>query len=561
MREFFAPLTTIRAAYTDPSEQQQAQRLLLINLVWIAAIILATPFMLWWLARVPQINRGLLIIPGTVLVAFIAFELIQHGHLRQARRLFVLNLFIAALVSIFPDYRLDTPFIIVFTLPLTAAGVLLRGSRLLGIALVLLVITGVGGLAQIAVDMQPTRLGGTTESVGTSIALVFVMIGLNTVMLWTFTSSTEDVLDRQRSLVDLIAHISQIGQTLADLPAVGEDLNRVVEQLREALGLYHVQIFLADPVSGLPILQAGTGFIGRRLLEEEGLLTPDEHSPINEVLRHADSILIRDTDPGQKRGGFLPATQSELLLPLRVGSQAPLGVLDLHSTQRDAFLSEERDALVAVSNHLAAALHGARQTERLRAILEQRDQLGGQIEAAQREVARLNRQLVGTAWGTYLKERQRTVPGLTWREGAIDSAETGSEALVYTIEDGQPRLEQREDGSVLCVPIRLRGQTLGAVEFRRSDSTQWTTAALELAEVVAERLALSLENARLFEQAQTTAQREQLISHITSQLQTTTDLQSLLMLAAAQFQDALGATHTRVRLGTPAENDQTQEQT
>jgi hypothetical protein len=55
----------------------------------------------------------------------------------------------------------------------------------------------------------------------------------------------------------------------------------------------------------------------------------------------------------------------------------------------------------------------------------------------------------------------------------------------------------------------------------------------------------------LFEQAQNTAQREQVVSRITSQLQTTSDLQSLLTLAAEQFQEALGATQTRVRLGLP----------
>ncbi|RPI97988.1 MAG: GAF domain-containing protein [Chloroflexi bacterium] len=127
--------------------------------------------------------------------------------------------------------------------------------------------------------------------------------------------------------------------------------------------------------------------------------------------------------------------------------------------------------------------------------------------------------------------------------------------MIETMEDGQSRLEQHGETSVLCVPIQLRGQTLGAVEFRRPGATGWSSAALELAQVVAERLALSLENARLFEQAQTTAQREQLVSQITSQLQTATDLQSLLTLAAARFQDALGATQTNVRLGGPPADD------
>lgn len=121
-----------------------------------------------------------------------------------------------------------------------------------------------------------------------------------------------------------------------------------------------------------------------------------------------------------------------------------------------------------------------------------------------------------------------------------------------TLQDGQPRLEMRDGEHVLCVPIRLRGQTLGAVEFRRSSEVGWSPSAMELAQAVADRMALSLENARLFEQAQTTARREQLVSQVTAQLQSTNNLQDLLTLAAAQFQEALGAHRTQVRLGLPA---------
>ncbi len=555
MREFLARLTTLPTVYTDSAEQQQARRLLLINLVWIALVVLAAPLMLWWLSWVPDINVGILFIPLTAVVAVLVHMLIQRGQLRQARRLFVLNSLAAALVAIFPEYRLDSPFIIMLVVPLTSAGVLLRGSRLLGVALVLSVMAGVGGLAQIAVGMEPAQLGSTAGSIGASIILILVVIILNTVMLWTFTSSAEEMLDRQHSLTGLIAHTAQISQTLAELPGMGEELSRVVEQLRDMLGLYHVQIFLSDAASGLPVLQASTGFIGRRLLEEGGLVSPGERSPVNAALRQKDPILIRATDLEEQRSSFLPATQSELLLPLRVGNLVPFGVLDLHSTRPDAFAPEERHILEVIGSHIAAALHNLRQADMLRSGYEQRDQLNDQIEAASRELARLNRQLVGSTWGAYLQERQRTQPGLNWRAGALNPAPLAeteeSEALMQTIRDGQARLEERNDGHVLCVPIRLRGQTLGAVEFRRSSSTQWTAAALELALVVSERLALSLENARLFEQAQTTAQREQLVSQITSQLQTTTDLQSLLTLAATRFQDALGATHTHVRLGIP----------
>ena len=558
MREFLARLTTLRAVYRSSAEQQQAQRLLLINLAWIAAIILAAPLMLWWLSRVPDLNAGMLVVPLTVIASVLIHLMIQRGQLRQARRLFVLDLLAAALLTIFPEYRLDSPFIITLVLPLIAAGVLLRGSRLLWIALGLSVAAGVGGLAQIAVGLEPTRLGGTAESIGTSFILVLVIISLNTVMLWTFTSSTDEMLDRQQNLTSFIAQAAQISQTVADLPGMGEELDRVVEQLRDMLGLYHAQVFLVDPDSALPVLQASTGFIGRRLLEEGGLVSPDERSPISAALRQKDPILIRDTDPQEQRGSFLPATQSELLLPLRVGSLVPFGVLDLHSTRPDAFPPEERDILVTISNHIGAALHDLRQADVLRSSFEQRDQLNAQIEVASRELTRLKRQLVGSTWSGYLRDRQRTMPGLSWRAGSLNPAPSvegeESEALMQTIRDGQARLDQRDDSSVLCIPIRLRGQTLGAVELRRTSPTQWTAAALDLAQAVAERLALSLENARLFEQAQTTAQREQLVSQISGKLTGTTDIDQILQTAIRELGLALHASQTVIRLA-PGEED------
>jgi GAF domain-containing protein len=365
----------------------------------------------------------------------------------------------------------------------------------------------------------------------------------------------DSAAERQHSLTSLIAHTAQISQTVAELPGMGEELNHVVEQLRDMLGLYHVQVFLADPDSGLPVLHASTGFIGRRLLEEGGLVSPDEGSPVNAALRQKDPILIRDTDSEERRASFLPATQSELLLPLHVGNLVPLGVLDVHSTRSDAFSPEERDILVMISRHIAAALHNLRQADMLRASFEECDRLNDQIEAASRELSRLDRQLVGSTWGAYLKERQHAMPGLSWRAGSLSPAGAEeSDILAQTTRDGEARLEQREDGSVLCVPIRLRGQTLGAVEFRRASSTPWTAAALDLARVVAERLALSLENARLFEQAQTTAQREQLVSQISGKLTGTTDIDQILQTAIRELGLALHASQTMIRLA-PSEGD------
>jgi GAF domain-containing protein len=551
MRNVFARLFKEHASYPDPAQAEQARRLLIINLGWLTLTVLAIPVLTWWWAKSPAVDAGTLFVPVTLLLSLTIHRLIQCGQLHRARQLFVLNILAASFLAIFPNYRIDTPFILVLTVPLTAAGVLLPRPGLFTIALILVIAFATGGVIQGAANMQATPFGSTADSIRTTVLLVIGIIGLNTTMLWTFLGSIDDTLQQQRRLEEMIATTSQISATILALPSDEEALNRAVEQIRDALGLYHVQVFLADPVSGQAVLRASTGYRGRHTPGEDRPGITNENSPLNDALRQREPILIFDSAPDDRRVGFLPATRSELLFPLRVGSLMPIGVLDLHSTDRDTFSRNVLDSLATVANHMAAALFGAQQTKELHASYGERDRLIDQIEANQREVARLNRQLVGTTWGAYLEERAESFPGFDWSESGVLPSLVESDVLGQTLREGQPYFKQLYDASVLCVPIRLRGQTLGALEFRRAGAVSWSPSALELVQAVAERLALSLENVRLFEQAQTTARREQLVSDVTSQLQTTSDLESLLTLAAARFQDALGATHTRVRLGLP----------
>jgi GAF domain-containing protein len=549
MRTWITHLTTLRTPYAEDIEGQQAQRLLLINLMWLVLTVLAVPVVVWRMIEDGP-DTVTLFIPVSLLPAIAIHRDLQNGVLNRARWLFVLNIGAISLLANFPEYRLDSPFIIMLTLPVTAAGALLKRIELLGFAMLLVVIVTMGGLVQIRAEMEPTPLGDLTASIRTTVFVFAVTVTLTTAMLWLFLTNTEEALQQRRSLAALLAVTESITEKLAELPAPGEALNQAIEQLRSTFDLYHVQVFLINPASGLALLKASTGYLGRRLLEEESLSTPDEDSPINDALRRKTPLVILDSDPENQRAGFLPATQSQVLIPLRVKDYLPFGVLDLHSTERRTFTPELMNALTIIGNQLAAALYGVQQTDDLRTSFEERDKLLDQIENNRRDLAKINRQIVGSAWGMYLTEREGAVPGYDWRNHTIVTAQTESPILNQTLGDGQAHLEHGDGFDILCVPIRLRGQVLGAVEFRRANEQEkWSGAVLDLAQATAERLALSLENARLFEQAQSTAQREQLVSQITSDLQANHELRALLNQAAAQFQQALGATHTRVRLG------------
>lgn len=550
MRAFITNLTTLRTTYSDPADQLKAQRLLLINLVWVVVLGGVTPVFII-LAIGGYRDAASLYSFVSLGLALIVHYLIQHGRFQLASWLFIANITVLAFLSIFPEYRLDTPFVLMMTLPITAAGILLRRVELWGVVVLIIVVTTVGGLLQINAGMGPTPLGSTATSIRSTLVILVIIITLNALTLWAILNSSETALRQRYILTDLFDVVATMSQALVTLPASGATLNQIVEQLREKLNLYHVQIFIVNPATGQATLRASTGYLGRRLLEEDSLATPEDDSPINDALRRQDPLLILAATPDDQRSSFLPATQGEVLLPLRVKDFLPFGVLDLHSTENTTFTPAMLKALTIVANQLSIALHNHQQANDLHASLNERDRLLDQVEANRRELARINRQFIGTNWQTYIAERESAVPSFDWRHGAVLVSQTESEVLNQTLMHGQPQLQRGADNTdVLSVPIRLRDQVLGAIEFRRSNQdTPWSTAALELAEAIADRLALSLENARLFEQAQVTAQREQLVNQITSELQTNTNLETLIAQAAIQFQQALGATHTRVRLG------------
>ena len=138
-----------------------------------------------------------------------------------------------------------------------------------------------------------------------------------------------------------------------------ELLQDVVELLKTNFGYYHVQIYIAEPETGDFIMRAGSGEIGRQLLEQgyrlragEGIVgyTAETESPFftNDVDRLFSFV----------RNPLLPDTKSELAVPVKIDGRI-VGLLDIqhvppgYLTQRDIHL------VSAVADQLAVALQKA----------------------------------------------------------------------------------------------------------------------------------------------------------------------------------------------------------
>ena len=96
------------------------------------------------------------------------------------------------------------------------------------------------------------------------------------------------------------------------------------------------------------------------------------------------------------------------------------------------------------------------------------------------------------------------------------------------------------------VPIELRGETIGTLVIQSPSAEILNQDQIDLIKAVAERVALSAENARLFEETTRRAERERLVSDITGKIRSVKDPQTMIQTAMEELRKALGASRVEV---------------
>ncbi|MDL1902642.1 GAF domain-containing protein [Anaerolineae bacterium CFX9] len=350
----------------------------------------------------------------------------------------------------------------------------------------------------------------------------------------------EDLESRLASRGRDIAATQDIGRyaaTQRDLQAL---MNRVVDLIVERFPtIYHAQIFLIDKERQYAIVRASTGEVGQQLLARGHRLAVGSISVIGQVTEQGRVIIARDTAVSQihRRNEFLPETRAELAVPLRIGDQI-IGALDVQSKERDAFTDDLTNVLQTMADQIAIAIENARlYEESVRRVIE--------IEES-------NRAATARAWQEYMRElRQRTLSkdaGVRQIAGGTETA-AASELRQQALRTGQPAVGKLtgRDTIPVALPIILRGQTLGAVEWELP-SAGFGPDKLELARELANRLAVSLDNARLFQESQRATERERIVNTIAAKLTAQTSIETILQTAVREVGQALRAPQVSIRL-------------
>jgi GAF domain-containing protein len=232
---------------------------------------------------------------------------------------------------------------------------------------------------------------------------------------------------------------------------------------------------------------------------------------------------------------LLPNTRSEMALPLKVENKI-IGVLDVQSDQPQAFAEEDITIMQVLADQLAIAI--------------ERTQLFQQVEASLAELQQTYSRSTAGDWRSlsesgllnnygYRFDNVRIQPIKDIRElgeaGANFDKATASTNDVIQVRDG-----------VAAIPIKLRGYPIGVVTVKLKEGYSSTT--IDTIKQAVERLAGSLESARLFEEARLRADREQAIAQVTSSISSANELDAILRTTVEQIGRSLGQAEVSIQI-------------
>ncbi len=398
-------------------------------------------------------------------------------------------------------------------------------------------------------------IAGTTEV--SSLATVFNT--MTSRLRQTIDTLEERVVERTRQVETVV----ETSQKLTGILELDDLLHQVVNITKETFKYYHVHIYLLDDQKETLYVAEGYGQAGAEM-KRQGHSIPlaAPQSLVARAARESRVITVENVrdDPTWLPNPLLPDTHSEMAVPVMLGDEI-VGVLDVQSEQVGGLTAQDEATLQALANQVAIAVRNAR--------------LFAQTQTALVEAQKLQRLYTGEAWERLAtthptsdyEYRRDPLPLLSeivtpeaiaaWQQAQtikIESGRSGLKVEEQELETQPSALSLQPVAAALATPLKLRDAIIGVLGVHAEDPHHsWSEDEIALIESVSEQMSLALENARLLEETQRAAWRDQAVSESTAKVWSSSEIEEVLRVAVAQLGDKLGASEVVIRLGTEAE--------
>ncbi len=324
----------------------------------------------------------------------------------------------------------------------------------------------------------------------------------------------------QRRAAQLQA-ISDTTKAITSARSLEALLPRIVNVVSERFNFYHVGIFLTDEANQFAILSAANSEGGKRMLARGHRLEVGAQGIVGYVTGSGNPRIALDTgaDAAFFNNPDLPDTHSEMAIPLVIDKRI-IGALDIQSKQSNAFTQDDVEVLSTLADQISIAIETARLFETSQKAFAEVDTIYRQY--LQREWSRLSatEDVIGF---------QYTVTGAQPLKARLQAKE-----IDHSLVSGQVSVEAGENAT-LTVPIKVRDETIGVLNVRVPQKNIWKQDEIAIAQAIADRVAVSAENARLFQESQLRAEKERTIGQISEKLSASVNLENIFRTALQEL--------------------------
>ncbi len=334
------------------------------------------------------------------------------------------------------------------------------------------------------------------------------------------------VTNRAQKRANQLEAVSRVNRAVSAIQNSQELLERIANVIGDEFGFYHVNIYLMDAVGKYAILRASSLGSGKKLNTRGQSAKAGETGIVEQVISTGrPRIAVEMDDLRFSPNPDLPDSRSEIALPL-IQNEKVIGALDIHSKDTNAFQSEDVGVMSILAAQVSIAIQNVRLFEEANRASTETQTLLQQFGQGQWNKIALEKNLIGFRFDGSATERLKE-PVLMPKHG-ISGGDT--------------------DEQTLAVPIKVRGQVIGTLGIRPPKGHHWAPDEIDIINAVSERMAISAENARLLQDSQNRAAKEQTITAVSSKIGASFNLDSILRTAVEELGQIIPGSEVAIQL-------------